>query len=233
MPGLNHPGLNLLRTKLVAAGFTQWPGDVFTRSLADGVSAWLGLRWTWFDEYPGVVQVDTIVGVRHDGVQIIAAKALDQVFQACVPATVVDRLDDLMDSGPEDTVWTLLGEPADEGHTAELLAKIQQYGEPYFDRFADLDAVIAELRRRWAMNLASEEGRGHRLSIDQHCDATTWLSALASGERWDELSRAIEQIRAAANEPVLAIADVFEAMIPTTWPLARGLPPDQTHPDPQ
>lgn len=172
------------RTALVSAGFRKRSGDVFTRAVAADVLGWLGLNRA-VSRGDGLLEVNPVVGVRHQALERVVAELLGERFQEYVPPTVSVHLGYVMPEGRY-RPW-LFGGDAPVGDVAgEMAGAIVTYGMPFMDERASLSAVVTSMadgragiaeqlafRRPVGYLLLGEPGRAReevRASVDRLAD---------------------------------------------------------------
>src|SRR5690242_10447195 len=77
---------------LGAYGFRKRAGQVLTAELAPDVLGWIGLNRATKHRAPGEVEINPVVGVRHQAVERLVAELLGIKFHAYVPPTVCTPL---------------------------------------------------------------------------------------------------------------------------------------------
>ncbi len=132
-------------------GFRKRAGQVFTLGLADeGVLGWLGLNQA--SKHLGeAVEVNPVVGVRHQRVEQLVAELRGERFHAYQPPTVSVPLGQVM---PEARYRGWIFERESIEHAAtEMVAAIVEYGRPFMDETTSLGSLWGQLT----------ENRGHFL----------------------------------------------------------------------
>src|SRR5262249_32630572 len=122
---------------------------IFTTDLAPGVLGWLGLNTASRHQPAGLVEVNPVVGVRHQAVERIVAELSGQKPHQYQPPTVSSPLGYLMPDSRY-TAWQL-----GDGRTAEvvdLAQAVERHGLPFMRGLVDLDAVRAALERGRGLN---------------------------------------------------------------------------------
>lgn len=153
---------------LADLGFRKRAGGIFTTDLDDEVFGWLGLNRASRHRPAGEVEVNPVVGVRHQGVERLVAEYCGQKFHPYVPATVVTPLSHLMPDGRYRT-WVFGASNDDDASGREMVAAIEKYGLP----FMRATVTLPELSRR------IEDGFG----IDSQLDYRRPVALLLAGDR--------------------------------------------------
>jgi hypothetical protein len=129
--------------RLVNAGFRSRPGDIFTRPVASGVLGWLGLNRA-VGRRDGLVEVNPVVGVRHQTVEAMVAELLGEKVRGYVPPTLSSSLGYLM-PGERYQPWTFGGDVPVASTAKRLAAAVVEYGMPYIERYGSLEAIVEAL----------------------------------------------------------------------------------------
>ncbi|WP_157574771.1 hypothetical protein [Jiangella muralis] len=164
-----NPALSEVSIRLQSLGFRKRVGMVFTREVAEGVLGWLGLNRASRHLPAGAVEVNPVVGIRHQGIERLVAELRGEKFHAYQPPTVSTPLGYLM-PGSHYRAWILDAvDPA--GSVGGLIASIAKYGLPFMEsgstlteicRFLDQDLGFEHqlvYRRPAAWLLAGESAR--------------------------------------------------------------------------
>lgn len=85
---------------LAELGFKKRAGDVFTVDLDEDVLGWLGLNRATEHRPAGEVEINPVVGVRHQVVERIVAECRGEKFHAYQPPTVSTPLGYPVARGP-------------------------------------------------------------------------------------------------------------------------------------
>jgi len=169
-------GLDEVRARLVVVGFKKRAGQVFTRELGDDVLGWLGLNRATRHRPVGEVEVNPVVGVRHQGVERVVAELRGEKFHAYQPPTVNTSLGYLM---PEQRYrgWVIDADGS-AGAPEDLARAVEAYALPLMEASVSLSRLCELLddgmgfdhqlvyRRPVAWLLAGDESRGLAL-IDE------------------------------------------------------------------
>jgi hypothetical protein len=166
---------------LALAGFRKRGGDVYTRQVARDVLGWLGLNRA-VNRGDGLLEVNPVVGVRHQELERVVANLLGQRFHEYTPPTVSVHLGYVMPEGRY-RPWIFGGDVPVRDVAAEMVDAIVAYGARFMDDRASLEAIvesmsdsragIAEqlaLRRPVGYLLLGEPGRAReavRASLDR------------------------------------------------------------------
>lgn len=138
-------GLKELHRGLEAVGFKKRAGQVFTIEVADGVLGWLGLNRASRHRPPGEVEINPVVGVRHQAVEQLVAELRGEKFHPYQPPTVNTPLGYLM---PDDRyrAWIITDDA--EEQAADLVAAVEHYAMPFMKSTSDLAALCRRLDER-------------------------------------------------------------------------------------
>ncbi len=128
---------------LAELSFKKRQGQIYTLEVADDVLGWLGLNLAT-EHYPrGVVEVNPMVAVRHQGVERLVAELLGENFHPYVPPTVGTPLSYLM---PEAYFRTwVLGGPDTAERARDMAAAVTRYGLPWMRAGASLQTLCRSL----------------------------------------------------------------------------------------
>jgi len=131
------------RTALVSAGFRKRSGDVFTRQVAADVLGWLGLNRA-VSRGDGLLEVNPVVGVRHQVLERVVADLLGERFHEYIPPTVSVHLGYVMPGGRY-RPWLFGGDVPVGDVAAEMVGAIVACGLPFMDDRASLSAVVESM----------------------------------------------------------------------------------------
>lgn len=190
---------------LAAAGFRKRAGQIYTLDLGDDALGWLGLNSATQHLAVGVVEVNPVVGVRHQGVERMVAELMGVKFDAYRPPTVSSPIGYLM-PGRRYRAWRVdtaaPGEPA-----RELVEAVLTYGVPFMRSAADLRTLCRLLdegmgfdhqlvfRRPVAWLLAGDRARA---------EAALERALADLGERRDPAAEQVRRFAAAARARMAA-----------------------------
>ena len=133
------------RERLVSAGFRARSGDIFTRPVTGDVLAWLGLNRA-VGRGDGLVEVNPVVGVRHQALESLVAELLGVKPHGYVPATLSSSLGYLM-PGARYRPWMFGGDVPLGGVADEMVADVAGHGVPYVERRSSLPAIVESMAR--------------------------------------------------------------------------------------
>lgn len=150
---------------LAELNFRKRAGQIFTAEIADDVLGWLGLNRATQDRPAGEVEINPVVGVRHQGVERIVAECRGERFHAYQPPTVSTPLGYLL---PESRyrAWVFSSDQSAEGVVQEMVRAIEQYGVS----FMSSAVALPELCRRL------DEGMGFEHQV-MYRRPVAWLLA--------------------------------------------------------
>lgn len=169
------------RAVFASVGFRKRGGDVYTRKVAAEVLGWLGLNRAT-GRRDGLLEVNPVVGVRHQAQERVLADLLGERFHEYIPPTISVHLGYVM---PEARYrpWLFGGDVPVRDVTAEMVDAIATYGLPFMDDRASLSVIVKSMsqgragiaeqlafRRPVGYLLLGEPGRAReqvRVSLDQ------------------------------------------------------------------
>lgn len=131
------------RTALASVGFRKHSGDVYTRQVAEGVLGWLGLNRA-VNRGDGLLEVNPVVGVRHQELERVVAGLLDERFHGYSPPTVSVHLGYVMPEGRY-RPWLVGSDAPVRDVAAGMVAAVVAYGLPFMDERASLEAVVGSM----------------------------------------------------------------------------------------
>lgn len=134
---------------LAGLGFKKRAGEVFTAGVGDDALGWLGLNRATQHRSAGEVEINPVVGVRHQGVERMVAECRGEKFHPYQPPTVSTPLGYLMPDGRY-RAWVFSNDPPVDVVAREITRSIEEHGLP----FMRSTAALPELCRRL------EEGMG-------------------------------------------------------------------------
>lgn len=134
-----------LQVRLEAVGFKKRAGQVFTMEVGDGVLGWLGLNRANRHRPPGEVEINPVVGVRHQAVEQVVAELRGEKFHPYQPPTVSTPLGYLM-PGERYRAWVLT--TGAEHEAADLVDAVEKYAVPFMTATSDLATLCQRLDER-------------------------------------------------------------------------------------
>lgn len=128
---------------LASAGFKKRSGEVYTRQVTGDVLGWLGLNKA-VNRQDGLLEVNPVVGVRHQALERVVADLLCEKFHEYAPPTVSVHLGYVM---PEHRYrpWLFGGDMSVQEVIGEMVGAILSYGVPFMERLSALTAVVASM----------------------------------------------------------------------------------------
>ena len=134
-----NPALAEAVTRLQSLGFEKRAGAVFTREVVDDVLGWLGLNRASRHLPAGQVEVNPVVGIRHQGIERVVAELRGEKFHAYQPPTVSTPLGYLM-PGSRYRAW-IVGAGSPEASLDDLIASVASYGLPFMESGSSLSRL--------------------------------------------------------------------------------------------
>lgn len=134
--------IDAVRPGLADLGFKKRSGEIFTAELADGVLGWLGLNRA-YRRGEDRMEVNPVVGVRHQEVERLVAELSDEPFHPYIPPTVSTPLVYLPPGGQYEPWLFGHGEPA--GPAASLVAAVRDSGLPFMATAVSLDGLRRQI----------------------------------------------------------------------------------------
>jgi hypothetical protein len=137
---------------LSEAGMQKRKGDIFTLELAVGIIGWVGLNRV-FMRKEKTLEINPVIGVRHQQTEELLASLLDEDFHPYVPPTISISLGYVT---PERRFRSWLFKPeSDQDVVAEsLVSKIVEFGYPFMAEHSSLPAIIEAMEA--SMGVPSE-----------------------------------------------------------------------------
>lgn len=138
-------GVDVVERLLAQLGFRKRAGDVLTVELGRDVLGWLGLNRATRHHPAGEIEINPVVGVRHQEVEQIVAELRGEKFHKYVPPTVSTSLGYLM---PEHRyrAWNISAVGAGIP-PAKMLEEVEAYALPFMRRLTELSELCVELDR--------------------------------------------------------------------------------------
>ena len=143
--------LGVLREPLEERGFRKRSSGVFTVELARDVLGWLGLNTASRHQVDGTVEVNPVVGVRHQGVERLVAELRAEPFHPYLPPTISTSIGYVMPLHRYQA-WAIAS-GGDGAPTAGLIDAVVIHGLPFMRQNADLESLYE----------TAEEGLGFSL----------------------------------------------------------------------
>lgn len=145
---------------LAELGFKKRAGDVFTLDVDEEVLGWLGLNRATRHRPAGEVEINPVVGVRHQGVERIVAECRGARFHAYQPPTVVVPLGYLLPEARY-TAWFFGAGVSADDVARDMSAAIERHGLP----FIHSTTALPELCRRLEEGLGFEHELAYRRPV--------------------------------------------------------------------
>ena len=136
-----------LTIRLGSLGLRKRAGLVFTKNLDQEVIGWLGLNKASRHLAAGQLEVNPVVGIRHQTIERVVAELRGEKFHAYQPPTVSSPLGYLM-PGSRYRGW-LLGPDDAADNADELVASFEAFGLPFIQSNSSLAAVCELLDQRF------------------------------------------------------------------------------------
>lgn len=132
----------LAADKLGAIGFEKRKADIFTLNINEGVVGWLGLNKALYRG--GIVQINPVVGIRHQKLETVVADLLGQKPDQYVTASISTNVGYLM---PEKkyAAWSFQEGDNGEALVAGMVAAVDKFGRPFMEQAATLEAIYNTL----------------------------------------------------------------------------------------
>ncbi len=131
---------------LINLGFRKRAGEVFTTEAAKDVLGWLGLNRATQHRPAGEVEINPVVGVRHQGVERLVAEFRGDKFHAYLPPTISSPLGHLL---PEARYRAWIFSPSNaDVVAADMVGAVATYGLPFIHAMSDLNALCQALDNR-------------------------------------------------------------------------------------
>jgi hypothetical protein len=143
--------LAILREPLDAIGFRKRAGWIFTAELDNNVLGWMGMNTASRHQAAGSVEVNPVVGVRHQAVEQLVAEFRHEKFHPYLPPTVSSPIGYVM-PGDRYVAWTLTQGPS-RGASASLIDAVVGFGLPFMRRLVDLESLCEAAEQRLGHNL--------------------------------------------------------------------------------
>jgi hypothetical protein len=192
-----------LRGPLERLGFRKRGGQIYTIDLGEDVLGWLGLNKASQHRSPGQVEVNPVIGVRHQQVERLVAELLAQPFHDYQPPTVSSPVGYLL---PERkyTSW-LLGEGASPEAVEDLLAAVEGTALPWMRSLLGL----TELREALDARLGHQPE--YRLPIvlalqGEHAEAASVLQ------------KSVDQLGGRTDAAAELLRQYADAFVSCEWP---------------
>lgn len=153
-------------------GFKKRAGEIFTIEATEDVIGSVWLNKATQHHAPGVVEVNPVVGVRHQEVERMVAELRGEKFHSYLPTTISSPIGYLMPEGRYRAWMFGPGQPA--GAADDLASAVAAHGVPFIRRMTALaalcEAIDNELgiedqlmyRRPVAWRIAGDTDRARR-----------------------------------------------------------------------
>jgi hypothetical protein len=132
----------LAAEQLARIGFQKRRTDIFTVTVNEEVVGWLGLNKALYRG--SILQVNPVVGVRHQKLESRVAELLDQRPHQYIPASISTNVGYLM---PEKkyAVWSFQEGTNCKKTVSEMVAAIERFGNPFIQQTSTLAAISTTL----------------------------------------------------------------------------------------
>lgn len=128
-----------IATHLVEAGMQKRKGDIFTRELVPEVLGWIGLNRA-YQKKEGVLEINPVIGVRHQELEELLASLLHETFHPYVPPTISIALGYLTAEHRFKSWQFESGRDAD-AVAQTLVENILEFGYPFMTAYSTLPAI--------------------------------------------------------------------------------------------
>lgn len=191
-------------------GFVKHRGDIFTRSVDDGVVGWLGLNRA-VARGDGMLEINPVVGVRHQQLERLVATLGGREFHPYIPPTASVHLGYLM---PERRYvpWLFSGSQDAERVARQMVSAITDYGLPFIEHNVLLENLVATLESGGA---SAREQLAYRVPIAylligdvKRSREALDRSVTALGERRDAAAEALRSFAPRLQERLRVSAPV-------------------------
>lgn len=126
-------------------GFTKRSGEVFTCVLETDVLGWIGLNRA-YRRAEDSLEVNPVVGVRHQAVERVVAELRRERFHAYLPPTVSTPLSQLTQAGRY-SPWLFSRGPQIFDLAARLAAAVAEHGLPFMRSASNLEQLYELIKR--------------------------------------------------------------------------------------
>jgi hypothetical protein len=135
-----------LKAPLAELGFKKRAGEIFTMEVTKEVLGWLGLNRASEHLPSGQVEINPVVGVRHQGIERMVAELRGEKFHPYLPPTLSLSLGHLFPE-PRHRAWTF-GASSGDAIAAELAGAVAAHGLPFIQARRELPAICLGLEQR-------------------------------------------------------------------------------------
>lgn len=129
----------LIAAGLVETGMQRRKGDVFTRELVSGVLGWVGLNRA-VRKKEGILEINPVIGVRHQELEALVARLLDEDFHPYVPPTISIALGYLT-AERRFRSWLFDDKSNQRAVAQSLVATITEFGDPFMRAHSTLGDI--------------------------------------------------------------------------------------------
>ncbi len=123
-------------------GFQKRKADIYTVAVNEEVVGWLGLNKALYRG--GVLQINPVVGVRHQKLESRVAELLDQKPHQYVPASISTNVGYLT-MKKEYASWSFQEDANCEAAVAAMVATVERFGLPFMQQNATLATLYNAL----------------------------------------------------------------------------------------
>jgi hypothetical protein len=132
----------LAAEQLARIGFQKRKTDIFTVALNEEVIGWLGMNKALYHE--GVLQINPVVGVRHQELESHLSALLDQKPHQYIPASLSTNVGYLM---PEEkyAAWSFQEGEDCKTLVTQMVATVDEFGRSFMEQNATLESIYNTL----------------------------------------------------------------------------------------
>lgn len=141
--GLVAEVVEACRERLEHVDFQPRSGDIFTRPAVDDVLGWLGLNRA-VGRGDGLVEINPVVGVRHQALEALIAELLGRKRHGYIPATLSSSIGYLMGDSSY-RAWMFGGNVPVRDVAEELVSAVAKHGLPYMQRRSSLASIVESM----------------------------------------------------------------------------------------
>lgn len=132
--------------KLTDIGMRKRSGGIATIEVADGFTGWVGLNEET-QRYDGCMRINLNVGLRYDPAHKLIAEIYGQKPHAYIPPTISENVGYLVPGRDSYIQFTFRPTEPIEPKADELANIVKQYGLPYMKKYAEIKALISQIRK--------------------------------------------------------------------------------------
>lgn len=153
-PSIRKIAFGLIHERLAELGFQPRRLGILSCDLADDVIGWLGLN-TATRGQKGVIEVNPVVGIRHQRIERLLAELMAEPFDDLVPPTIAGNVGYL--SPPHRYLTFTFGVALCNNQISDQLAEaINRHALTFMKKIINLDALVQAMQENPPLGMVEQ-----------------------------------------------------------------------------